>query len=114
MDVPWADRVAAARERGEVLRYRAVATRRSVRVGLVSVRTSSALAALAGTDNQFAFTTKRYRENPLIITGPGAGPAVTAGGVLNDVLRLAEARDVPARERRRGERDRRRVVSAYI
>ena len=40
------------------------------------------------TDNQVAFTTARYRKNPLVITGPGAGPAVTAAGVLNDLLRL--------------------------
>jgi aspartokinase/homoserine dehydrogenase 1 len=93
MDTMWAERVEAARARGEVLRYRAIATRRSVRVGLVSVRTSSPLAALEGTDNQFAFTTGRYRENPLIITGPGAGPAVTAAGVLNDLLRLAESHE---------------------
>ena len=32
---------------------------------------------------------ERYRANPLVITGPGAGPAVTAGGILNDVLKLA-------------------------
>ena len=47
------------------------------------------MASLAGTDNQFIFTTRRYREHPLVITGPGAGPAVTAGGILNDVLRIA-------------------------
>ena len=41
-----------------------------------------------GTDNQIVFTTTRYREHPLIITGPGAGPAVTAAGVLNDILQL--------------------------
>jgi aspartokinase/homoserine dehydrogenase 1 len=44
---------------------------------------------LSGTDNQFAFTTTRYKASPLVISGPGAGPAVTAAGVLNDVLRLA-------------------------
>jgi aspartokinase/homoserine dehydrogenase 1 len=108
MDALWAERVDAARARGEVLRYRAIATRRSVRVGLVSVRTSSPLAALEGTDNQFAFTTTRYRENPLIITGPGAGPAVTAAGVLNDVLRLAESHE-PRVVRRR---DRTKSVTA--
>jgi aspartokinase/homoserine dehydrogenase 1 len=47
------------------------------------------LAGLRGTDNQIVFTTPRYDENPLAITGPGAGPAVTAAGVLNDVLKLA-------------------------
>jgi aspartokinase/homoserine dehydrogenase 1 len=47
------------------------------------------LAALNGTDNQVAFTTMRYQTNPLVITGPGAGPPVTAAGVLNDILALA-------------------------
>lgn len=87
-DAPWEERVAAARSRSAVLRYRATATSRSVTVGLVEVPAASALGALSGTDNQFAFTTARYDMNPLVITGPGAGPAVTAAGVLNDVLEL--------------------------
>jgi aspartokinase/homoserine dehydrogenase 1 len=49
------------------------------------------MASLNGTDNQFIFTTARYKTSPLVITGPGAGPAVTAAGVLNDVLKLAGA-----------------------
>ena len=44
-----------------------------------------------GSDNQLVFTTARYRSNPLVITGPGAGAEVTAAGVLNDILRLAGA-----------------------
>ena len=74
-----------------MLRYRATATRDAVTVGLVEVLASSSLGALDGTDNQFSFTTERYDTNPLVITGPGAGPAVTAAGVLNDVLKLAGA-----------------------
>ena len=50
---------------------------------------SSPFFGLKGTDNQVAFTTARYRKNPLVITGPGAGPAVTAAGVLNDMLRVS-------------------------
>src|SRR5216684_619216 len=90
-DAAWAKRVAAARARGGVLRYRAIVTRKSIRVGLVVVDASSPMASLNGTDNQFIFTTMRYKKNPLVITGPGAGPAVTAGGILNDVLKLAGA-----------------------
>ncbi|HYL20786.1 MAG TPA: bifunctional aspartate kinase/homoserine dehydrogenase I [Gemmatimonadales bacterium] len=90
-DSAWAKRVAAARARRGVLRYRAIVTRRRVRVGLVVVEASSPMASLNGTDNQFIFTTVRYKKNPLVITGPGAGPAVTAGGILNDVLQLAGA-----------------------
>ena len=90
-DAAWTKRVEAARARRGVLRYRAIVTRRRVRVGLVVVDASSPMASLNGTDNQFIFTTVRYKKNPLVITGPGAGPAVTAGGILNDVLKLAGA-----------------------
>ncbi len=90
-DPAWTKRVDAARRRGGVLRYRAIVTRRRLRVGLVVVDASSPMASLNGTDNQFIFTTMRYKKNPLVITGPGAGPAVTAGGILNDVLKLATA-----------------------
>ncbi len=90
-DAPWEQRIADARDRGEVLRYRARATRGGVRVGLASVPLGSALASLDGTDNLFVFTTARYRERPLVVSGPGAGVAVTAAGVLGDVLRLTAA-----------------------
>ncbi len=88
-DPRWDARVRAARARGGVLRYLATVTPKRIRVGLVAVDRSSTLASLNGTDNQFIFTTTRYRTNPLVITGPGAGPAVTAGGILNDLLKLA-------------------------
>src|SRR5205807_932520 len=87
----FSEALAGARARGGVLRYRAIVTRRRIRVGLVVVEASSPMASLNGTDNQFIFTTMRYKKNPLVITGPGAGPAVTAGGILNDVLKLAGA-----------------------
>ena len=88
-DDAWDSRARAARESGRVLRYVASVTKRRVAVGLQAVEASSPFAALNGTDNQVAFTTMRYQTNPLVITGPGAGPAVTAAGVLNDILALA-------------------------
>ena len=91
-DVAWRSRMEAVRERGAVLRYRAKATPTAVSVGLVEVAESDSLGSLQGTDNQFSFRTERYRDNPLVIRGPGAGPAVTAAGVFNDLLRLASER----------------------
>jgi aspartokinase/homoserine dehydrogenase 1 len=88
-DAAWEERAREARDAGRVLRYVASVTRRRVEVGLKAVETTSPFAALNGTDNQVAFTTMRYQTNPLVITGPGAGPAVTAAGVLNDILALA-------------------------
>ncbi len=43
------------------------------------------------TDNLVQFTTVRYADNPLVVQGPGAGPAVTAAGVFGDVLAIARS-----------------------
>ncbi len=87
-DSAWAERFATATKQGRVLRYVLNASPRKVEVGLRAVPLTHPLAGLRGTDNQIVFTTMRYREHPLVITGPGAGPAVTAAGVLNDILQL--------------------------
>jgi aspartokinase/homoserine dehydrogenase 1 len=89
LDDGWAERLARARARRRSLRYVATVTRRKIEVGLTDVGPDSPFAGLRGTDNQVAFTTLRYRANPLVIQGPGAGLAVTAAGILNDVLELA-------------------------
>ncbi|HYD54356.1 MAG TPA: aspartate kinase, partial [Gemmatimonadaceae bacterium] len=91
LDAEWKARVDDARGRGEVLRYRVRATRGGVRVGLVGAPLGGSLASLEGTDNIFVFTTARYRERPLVVSGPGAGAAVTAAGVLGDLLRMVAA-----------------------
>jgi cystathionine gamma-synthase len=93
LDAPWAERVNEARKKGRVLRYRARVTPDSIAVGLIAVKLTDPLGVLHGTDNQFTFTTARYAARPLVITGPGAGPAVTAAGVFNDLLRLERSRD---------------------
>ncbi|HEY8175643.1 MAG TPA: aspartate kinase [Gemmatimonadaceae bacterium] len=92
MDSLWRERVERARASNTVLRYRATVSPTGVHVGLVGVDLGSSFASLTGTDNQFAITTTRYRTNPIVITGPGAGVAVTAAGVLNDLLKLAGSR----------------------
>jgi cystathionine gamma-synthase len=95
LDAAWTTRVAAANERGEVLRYRARVTPAGITVGLIGVSASDPLASLTGTDNQFAIRTRRYQQ-PLVITGPGAGAPVTAAGVFADILRLVAERRATA------------------
>ncbi len=92
VDEPLAARVAAARERDEVLRYVAVITPEGARVGLREVPVESPLGRLRGADNLVQFTTDRYHERPLVVVGPGAGVEVTAMGVLSDILRVAAVR----------------------
>ena len=87
-DDAWRRRVAAEAARGRVLRYVVVATARGVSAGLEAVPSGSALGALQGTRNLLSFTTRRYRAEPLVVAGPGAGPEVTAAGILNDIQSL--------------------------
>ena len=84
------DMLDSAREAGQVLRYVGTldADGRAT-VGIRRLAIDHAFAHLALTDNIVRFVTARYAENPLIVQGPGAGPAVTAGGVFGDLLRLA-------------------------
>lgn len=80
----------AARSRGRVLRYVGRLTANGeARVGVEEFDAQHAFANIALTDNVVRFATSRYNSNPLIVQGPGAGPAVTAGGIFADLLRLS-------------------------
>jgi homoserine dehydrogenase len=90
-------RVQAYRQEGRVLRYLAriepsehARGRPSVRVGPVAVEARHPAAQLRGAEAFVAFTSERHREFPLLVRGAGAGGAVTASGVLADVLRIAQ------------------------
>ncbi|KAH9048436.1 homoserine dehydrogenase-domain-containing protein [Lactarius hengduanensis] len=62
----------------------------SVRAGLERYATTHPFAtSLGGSDNIIMFHTERYGARPLIVQGAGAGAAVTAMGVLSDLLKLA-------------------------
>ncbi|HEU4664096.1 MAG TPA: bifunctional aspartate kinase/homoserine dehydrogenase I [Dokdonella sp.] len=89
-DAAIAARQSRARDAGHVLRYVARLDRDGrASVGLAELATDHAFAHLRLTDNIVQFTTRRYRDNPLVVQGPGAGPEVTAAGVFADVLRVA-------------------------
>lgn len=90
--LPEADEVVAeldrtARTRGERLAYLARCAAGELSVGLVPVPQDHPAATMRGTDNVFAFSTDRYAETPLVLIGPGAGPDVTAAGVIADIRR---------------------------
>ncbi|HMQ32190.1 MAG TPA: homoserine dehydrogenase [Chloroflexaceae bacterium] len=86
LDAPFAARVAEARAAGGALRYVATITPEGASVGLRVLPADHPLAGLRGPDNLFSFTTVRYAERPLVVRGPGAGLAVTAAGVLADIV----------------------------
>ncbi|WP_137487021.1 hypothetical protein, partial [Escherichia coli] len=45
--------------------------------------------------NVFAIESRWYRDNPLVIRGPGPGRDVTAGPIQSDITRLAPVLSFP-------------------
>jgi aspartokinase/homoserine dehydrogenase 1 len=90
LDAPMRERFLAAQSHGRVLRYvgRLDTDTGRATVGLAEFDRSHLFANISLTDNVVSFTTDRYNRNPLVVRGPGAGPAVTAGGVFGDLLRV--------------------------
>lgn len=83
----------SAREAGRRLRFIARwSADGGAHVGLESLAADDALLGGRGCDNRVAIWSCRYREQPLVVQGPGAGPAVTAAALLDDLLRLARPR----------------------
>jgi aspartokinase/homoserine dehydrogenase 1 len=93
LDAAIAERHAAAVGQGHCLRHLATFDAKGhAHVGLIAVGADHPAARLSGADNLFALTTARYRAQPLVIQGPGAGAEVTAQALLGDLLALAPAR----------------------
>ena len=90
LEEPLREHWQSARAHGQRLRF--VARLRGdgrASVGLESLDGDDPLAQGAGCDNRVAVWSCRYRAQPLLIQGPGAGADVTAAALLDDVLRLA-------------------------
>jgi aspartokinase/homoserine dehydrogenase 1 len=97
MDASMADWLAKAQVEGGVLRHVASLDREGhAKVQLDVLPASHPFAHTRLTDNIVQFRTQRYRDNPLLVQGPGAGPEVTAAGAFADLLRIAESLEVRA------------------
>lgn len=84
------ERLNKAQKEDKVLRYVARLDKHGkAHVGVEALPAEHALANLLPCDNIFAIESRWYRDNPLVIRGPGAGRDVTAGALLSDINRLA-------------------------
>jgi bifunctional aspartokinase / homoserine dehydrogenase 1 len=90
LDSVFEQRRSQARDAQKVLRFIARLDQKKARIGLEEIGQDHPFYQLTECDNTVSITTKRYRTTPLVIRGPGAGAAVTAGGVLADIMRIAE------------------------
>lgn len=57
------------------------------KVGLQHIPKDHPFYNLDGKDNIVLFYTNRYKDQPLIIKGAGAGAEVTASGIFGDIIR---------------------------
>ena len=89
LDELYAAQVRLAQSEGKSMRYIAYITPKGGRVGLMSVEREGYSAAKSGPANSVAIYSHRYAEMPLVISGPGAGPEVKVGGVIEDMLQIA-------------------------
>lgn len=81
--------LAEAEAKDEVLRYIATLDEEKVTIELKTVGRLHPFFSLAGSENIVSFTTERYKYNPLVIKGPGAGAEVTASGVFADIMSIS-------------------------
>jgi aspartokinase/homoserine dehydrogenase 1 len=95
-DQAIAELLSSARAQAAVLRYvGTIEAGGSMSAGLRTYPREHPFANLTGSDNIVSFQTARYNTQPMIVRGPGAGPAVTAAGVFADLLRLASFLGAP-------------------
>lgn len=76
-----------ANEAGCKLKFVASLENGLASVGLQHINPEHDLYHLYGKDNVVLFYTDRYKDQPLVIKGAGAGAAVTASGVFADIIR---------------------------
>ena len=79
---------AEAYRNGEVLKFIARLENGHARVGLEALPREHPLASGAGTDNRVAIWSDRYRDQPVVLQGPGAGAEVTAAALFDDLLAI--------------------------
>lgn len=90
VDAAIAKRAESARANGKRLKYVAtVSAGVPISVGMREIPLDTVLGSLTGPENIVTIASMRYAANPINITGPGAGAAVTAAGVVADMLELS-------------------------
>jgi aspartokinase/homoserine dehydrogenase 1 len=77
----------AASSAGKKLKFVATYENHQASVGLKHIDPQHDFYHLYGKDNIVLFFTHRYKEQPMIVKGAGAGAEVTASGVFADIIR---------------------------
>jgi homoserine dehydrogenase len=88
LDAEFKNKKDSAKQKGNTLKYIASydAVQKSLSVEMKEINKSHPFYNINGTNNVIAITTDIYDE-PVILTGYGAGTFQTASGILNDILK---------------------------
>lgn len=103
LDAEMAERARAAAAKGGRLVCRARVAAGAASVRLEVVPAEQPVARTRGTENLLVIRSRWYADHPMVIQGPGAGPEVTAAGLMTDLVAAA------GRVAGRAGQDRRRV-----
>ncbi len=79
-----------AEKEGAKMKYVAQLENGKAKVGIQLVKKGHDFYNLEGSDNIILFYTNRYKEQPLIVKGAGAGADVTASGIFADIIRIGK------------------------
>ncbi len=89
LDSYFRTKIQELQESGRALRFIAAFDADGCRACVQAVDARHPLHGMRDGANAFSFLSKHYQPRPLVVHGYGAGAAVTAAGVLADVLKLA-------------------------
>lgn len=85
----FADLYNKAKKQKSQLKFVAKYNTKGASVGIEFIDATHPFYNLQGKDNIVLFYTNRYKEQPLVVKGAGAGAEVTASGIFADVIKLA-------------------------
>lgn len=89
VDALMEEKRSAAADVGKRLRYVARVEDGKAEVRLMEVGPEHPAYALSASDNLVMVNSDCYNDRPLVVVGPGAGPEVTASGVLADIIKVS-------------------------
>ena len=87
-DSVYSSKIKEAESNGNRLKYIATYENGKSSTAVKEIGPDHPFYNILGSDNIISFTTARYKTNPLIVIGPGAGAEVTAAGVFADIIRI--------------------------
>lgn len=87
LDAAFAQRIAAAKAEGKVLRYIGEIVDGKCKVAIKALHADHPLAKVKDGENALAIHSRYYQPIPFVLRGYGAGAAVTSAGVFSDIMR---------------------------